>query len=123
MKIAISTDNDQVAQHFGRCDAYTLVEFKDNRIVSKEVIANPGHQPGFLPGFLAQYGVSCIIAGGMGRRAQDLFLAQNIETIVGVTGPVDQAIADYLSGSLQPGESLCNRQQGEHQGEHCSKDH
>ncbi len=119
MKIAIATENDQVAQHFGRCAAYTLVEFKDNRVLGREIIANPGHQPGFLPRFLAERGVSCIIAGGMGRRAQDLFAAQNIETIIGVTGPVDRAIAGYLSGDLPRGESLCDHLQ-QPGGHHCS---
>jgi predicted Fe-Mo cluster-binding NifX family protein len=119
MKIAIATDNGYVAQHFGHCAAYTLVELEDNRVVSKELIENPGHQPGFLPGFLARYGVSCIIAGGMGQRAQDLFAAQDIESVVGVTGSVEQVIADYISGSLQTGESLCDHRHGEHR---CSEE-
>ena len=34
MKIAIATDNGYVAQHFGHCAAYTLVELEDNRVVS-----------------------------------------------------------------------------------------
>ena len=69
--------------------------------------------------FLAKHGVSCIIAGGMGQRAQDLFTEQNIETIIGVTGSVEQVIADYLAGSLQPGESLCDHRHGGH---HCSEE-
>ncbi len=66
---------------------YTLVELEDNRVIKKELIENPGHRPGFLPGFLARHGISCIIAGGMGLRAQELFAEQGIEPIVGVTGP------------------------------------
>ncbi|NLA05502.1 MAG: dinitrogenase iron-molybdenum cofactor [Firmicutes bacterium] len=125
MKIAIATDQNNVAQHFGRCPAYTLVEIEEGRVTGKEVIENPGHQPGFLPGFLARHGVSCIIAGGMGWRAQELFSAQNIESVVGVTGPVDRVIEDYLSGDLQPGESLCTHQEGgqHHGGAHCDKKH
>lgn len=120
MKIAIATENDYVAQHFGHCATYTLVELEENRVIGKEVIANPGHQPGFLPGFLAKYGVSCIIAGGMGQRAQQLFAGQGIDTVVGVAGPVEQVISDYLAGNLQSGESLCDHQYRQHQ---CSEDH
>lgn len=65
-KIAISTDGEAVAAHFGRCPAYTIVEINDGVIQSRELIANPGHEPGFLPGYLAERGVTCIVAGGMG---------------------------------------------------------
>ncbi len=120
MKIAIATESGQVAQHFGHCSQYTLVELEDGRVTAKEVIENPGHQPGFLPGYLARYGVSCIIAGGMGQRAQQLFAEQGIETVVGVTGTVEKVIDDFLSESLQAGESLCDHRHGEH---HCSEEH
>ena len=119
MKIAIATENGFVAQHFGHCAVFTLVELENNEVVRKELVDNPGHRPGFLPGFLAKHGVSCIIAGGMGQWAQDLFTEQNIETIIGVTGSVEQVIADYLAGSLQPGESLCDHRHGGH---HCSEE-
>lgn len=73
MRIAVATENGQVAQHFGRCPEYTLLDVESGQIRSKVVIPNPGHQPGFLPPYLAEKGVSCIIAGGMGPSAQDLF--------------------------------------------------
>jgi len=106
-KVAISTDGDEVAAHFGRCQAYTIVEIADGAIQSRELIPNPGHEPGFLPGYLAQRGVTCIVAGGMGPRAQGLFDQQGIETIVGVSGSVEDAIQAYLRGELEAGESLC----------------
>jgi len=108
MKIAITTDRNLVAQHFGHCPEYTLVELENGKILSREVIPNPGHQPGFLPGFLARQGVSYIIAGGIGQRAIELFNQENIEVIVGIDGPVDQAIDDYLAGKLMSRESLCD---------------
>jgi len=110
MRVAVSTEGGQVAQHFGRCPEYTIVEIEGDKIVSKEVIPNPGHQPGFLPGYLASNGVNVIIAGGMGPRAQGLFAQHNIQTILGVSGPVDQVIDDFLQGKLEGGESLCDRE-------------
>ncbi len=108
MKIAVATENNSVAAHFGHCPEYTLVEVADGKIVGQEVIPNPGHGPGFLPGYLARQGVSCIIAGGMGGRAQGLFAEENIETFVGISGPVKQVIDDYLSGNLKSGISMCD---------------
>ena len=106
-KVAISTDGDQVAAHFGRCQAYTIVEIADGAIQSRELISNPGHEPGFLPGYLAQRGVTCIVAGGMGPRAQTLFDQQGIETIVGISGAIEETLQALLRGELEGGESLC----------------
>lgn len=120
-KIAIATDGAEVAQHFGRCPAYTLVEIRDGLVTGKTVVPNPGHQPGFLPRFLAEKGVGCVIAGGMGPRAQNLFAEQGISTITGVTGPVEEVIESYLSGNLVEGESLCDH--GQHGGNNGCGEH
>ena len=82
MKIAIATENGFVAQHFGHCAVFTLVELENNEVVRKELVDNPGHRPGFLPGFLAKHGVSCIIAGGMGQRAQDLLRSKILKPLL-----------------------------------------
>ena len=107
VKIAISTDNEMVSAHFGRCPEFTIVEIEGNKLKNKEVISNPGHHPGFLPDFLHQKGVSAIIAGGMGHRAQGLFAEKGIQAIVGITGSIDEVIQKVLSGKLEVGESLC----------------
>ncbi len=108
MKVAVSTDASQVSAHFGRCAEYTLADIDDGKVIKKEVIPNPGHQPGFLPKYLAEKGVKVIICGGMGQRAQALFADQDIQTCVGVTGPVDAVLEQYAAGTLVPGESTCD---------------
>lgn len=114
MIVAVATEGDMVAQHFGRCPEYTLFKLIDGSVREEKVIANPGHEPGFLPGFLAQMGVNCIIAGGMGPRAQSLFAGENIETFIGISGPIRVIIDAYLAGKLQSGESTCDHQHGDH---------
>ena len=108
MIISVSTDNGLVSEHFGRCPEFTVVEIEEGKLKSRKTIPNPGHQPGFLPEFLHDLGVSCIVAGGMGQRAQGLFAEQGISTIVGVTGSVDQAVNGLLAGTLKSGTSLCS---------------
>jgi len=107
MKIAISTDGDQVSAHFGRCPAFTILEVDGGNLVSRETVPNPGHHPGFLPEFLHQMGVHCIIAGGMGQKAMTLFDAYGIQSLMGIVGTVDETISQLLSGTLRGGESLC----------------
>lgn len=108
MRVAVSTDGEMVAAHFGRCEAYTLADLENGSVVRSEVIANPGHEPGFLPGYLAERGVKCIVAGGMGPRAHGLFAEQGIQTIVGVSGRVLEALSALAKGELQGGESTCD---------------
>ena len=110
MKIAIPTDNGQVSGHFGHCGEFTIydVDKSGKKVGSKECIANPGHQPGFLPGFLAEKGINCIIAGGMGLKAKQLFDQNNIQTITGASGIVDEVIQEYLAGNLISKGDYCD---------------
>lgn len=114
MKVAISTDNNQVSAHFGRCQQYTIFEVHGNEVTGKTVVNTPGHQPGMLPPFLSQKGVNVVIAGGMGPKAQNLFMQMNIEPIIGVSGEVDEVIHDFLQDKLETGESTCDQGQDHH---------
>jgi len=114
MKIVISTENESVSPHFGRCPHFTLVDISDGKLQNRTVIENPGHSPGFLPQYFADKGVECIIAGGMGVRAQNLFVQYGIETVLGITGRVDDVIDEIINGTLKGGESLCDRARGGH---------
>lgn len=107
MRVAISTDGDYVSAHFGRCPSFTIVNIENDKVAKKEMVENPGHQPGFIPQFLHQKGVECIIAGGMGMRATGLFNELGIQAIVGVGGRVDDVIEKLQKGALEGGESLC----------------
>jgi predicted Fe-Mo cluster-binding NifX family protein len=112
MKVAISTEKGHVSSHFGRCQSYTIVEIENGQILKQEEIPNPGHQPGFLPQYLSEMNVSCIIAGGMGPRAQSLFAQKNIETLIGVQGPIDEVIEKLINQELEIGDDLCDHRHG-----------
>jgi predicted Fe-Mo cluster-binding NifX family protein len=128
MRVAISTDGEYVSAHFGRCPAFTIFDIDEGRVVGREMIENPGHQPGFIPRFLHDRGVNCIIAGGMGPRAAEIFSALGMEAIVGVAGKVSDTVALLLEGRLSGGSSLCQPGAGKGYGldkaicEHSNKD-
>lgn len=124
MKVAIATENGYVSAHFGRCPTYTIVDIENASITSRQEIGNPGHQPGFLPRFLAEKGVDVVIAGGMGPRAQDLFTQNGIKNIRGVQGKVEDVIQAFLKNELQSGNDLCSHphDHGESQHETEQKD-
>lgn len=120
MIVAIATENNLVAQHFGRCPEYTLYQIVEGAVKEQKRIANPGHEPGFLPRYLAEMGVNTIIAGGMGPRAQSLFAGESIETYIGVCGAVSDVIDAYLAGELQCGTSTCDHPHSDHgEGHSC----
>lgn len=127
MKAAISTDGEYVSIHFGRCPSFTIVDMQDGCVMTKTEIPNPGHRTGFLPQYLHEKGVECIVAGGMGGRAVDLFEQFQIRPILGFTGTIEEAINGLLDGSLESGESLCQPGAGKGYGldktdKHPSKD-
>ncbi len=115
-KIAIPTDGQEVAVHFGRCSKYTIFDLDDD-VVNKEVIDNPGHSPGFLPRYLHDMGVEVVLASGMGIKAKTLFDNNDIEVVTGVRGDVDICIKDYIDGTLESEDNTCDHDGSEHHGQ------
>jgi len=107
-KIALPTEGNMVSGHFGHCEKFILIDVAEGKIINKDEIPAPEHQPGFLPGFLAQKGVNVIIAGGMGVRAKDLFTENNIEVFAGVNGSIDDVVNNYINGTLKTTDSFCS---------------
>ena len=105
IRTAVSTDNGEVSAHFGRCPSFTIAEIADGRVESVEVMDNPGHHPGFAPRLLNERRVDCIVAGAMGARARELLAKYNIQTVLGVQGPVQAALEMLAAGDLTGGES------------------
>ncbi len=112
MKIAISTDLGRVSEHFGRCPEFTIVEIEGNKIKNKKVIENPGHMTGFLPKFFKEQGVSYVIAGGAGFRAQELFEQFGIKLITGIQGEINGVIKSFIKGEIKQGKDFCEPGEG-----------
>lgn len=106
--IVIPADRNKVSPHFGHCQQFCIVKTDGKEVVEKEFTPNPGHEPGFLPRFLRDLGAECILAGGMGRRAVNLFNENGIEVITGVSGTVETVITRYLDGSLETDANICD---------------
>jgi len=108
VKVAIAVEAGQVAPHFGRCQSYLVAEVQDGRIGIRQQVESPGHEPGVLPAMLHDLGVGCVIAGGMGPRAQGMFEQYGISTIVGVAGAAQDALSQFADGTLEGGATLCD---------------
>ncbi len=107
MRIAISTEGDLVSMHFGRCPSFTIVDIENGKVTNKSSLDNPGHEPGAIPKFLNENCVNCLVAGGMGVRAQTFFQEFDIEVVIGADGTIDEVIEKLKEGKLEGGESAC----------------
>lgn len=106
---AIPTENGKLCAHFGHCEKFAVVETEDDKVIGVEFITPPVHQPGVYPEFLAGKGVSVIISGGMGVKAQQLFAQNNIEVSIGVAAEEPIAVVEkYINGHLKTGENMCD---------------
>ncbi len=73
MKFAIPLARGVLCNHFGHSEEFAIIETENGQIKDKELHTPPPHEPGVLPRWLGELGVKVVIAGGMGRRALDLF--------------------------------------------------
>ena len=111
MRIAIPTANGRLSTHFGHCEEFALLDMDTQKkcLLKTETVKAPAHEPGLLPQWLAERGVSVVIAGGMGRRAQDLFAEHKIKVVVGAPADTpENLVAAYLGGTLKAGENVCD---------------
>ncbi len=108
-RIAIPLEGGILCSHFGHCEQFAIVDAEGNTITEETLITPPPHEPGLLPGWLAEKGVTDVIAGGMGQRAIDIFNIHKINVFVGapVKSP-DELATDLLNDKLQAGANYCD---------------
>jgi len=111
MKIAIPVAQGRLSMHFGHCEAFAIIEVdeQDKRILNETLAQPPGYEPGMLPRWLNENGVSIVLAGAIGQRAQQFFAQFGISVLVGA--PVEEPrklVTDYLSGELACGGNICD---------------
>lgn len=111
MRIAIPLADGALCVHFGHCQTFALVDVdpESRQIKGREDIVPPPHEPGLLPPWLQERGVTMVIAGGMGQRAQALFRDRGISVVVGAPSDAPESLVTrYLAGTLVSGVNLCD---------------
>jgi predicted Fe-Mo cluster-binding NifX family protein len=96
-KIAIPVNNGILDGHFGHCKQFAIYEMDGKTIVNENIIDAPPHEPGLLPRFLAEKGVTDIIAGGMGQKAITLFHENGVNVFVGAPQLAARNLVDGFS--------------------------
>ncbi|MBE9524003.1 MAG: NifB/NifX family molybdenum-iron cluster-binding protein [Chloroflexi bacterium] len=126
MRIAISAQTSNgldstIAQHFGRCPYFAIVDVQDREIQTVELIENPffaGHQVGQVPGFINEQKADVMLSGGMGGRAIQFFQQFGIETATGASGTVRSTLENYFGGGLTEAAPCAESIEHGHGGNH-----
>ena len=121
MKIAVTYDNGNIFQHFGRTESFKVYDVEDNKVVSSEVIGSNGVGHGALAGLLADRAVDVLICGGIGGGAQQALSDAGVELVAGAEGDADQAVEAYLKGKLISTGANCDHHH--HEDGHSCGDH
>lgn len=133
MKLAVTTENGMIFQHFGKCQLFTVYEVQDGRVVSKELLSSGGSGHSALATLLSQNGVNLLICGGIGGGAKNALAEAGVELVAGASGSTDAAVEAYLAGTLVhdadftcghhdhgAGHSCGGHEDGHSCGGHCS---
>ncbi len=109
-KIAIPVDDQEVLDaHFGHCKFFMLMDTDGTSVTAKEKVVPPPHEPGLLPKWLSEKGVTDILAGGMGHKAINLFNANKVNAFVGAPQlAAEELVAGFLAESLSFKANYCD---------------
>ena len=124
MRIAVTYENGQIFQHFGRTEQFKLYDIADGKIINEQVTGTNGAGHGALAGFLKSAGVDVLICGGIGGGAQMAMQEAGITLYGGNMGSADDVVASFLSNTLaQNSNPTCDHHGHEHGEGHSCGEH
>jgi len=109
-KIAVPVDtNGTLDGHFGHCAFFALFQIEEEKITKKEQVSPPPHEPGVLPKWLAEEGVTDVLAGGMGNRAIQIFNENKVNVFVGAPKlPASALVNGFLNNTIDFSANYCD---------------
>lgn len=99
-KIAVTYENGQVFQHFGRTQQFKVFEVEGERILSETILNANEEGHAALAGQLREEAVDTVICGGLGMGMLNALQSSGIVVCANVSGDVDEAVKEYLAGTL-----------------------
>lgn len=115
--IALPMENGRLCEHFGHCEYFAIVKVENSKVVDIQELTPPEHVPGLYPRWVAEFGVTDVIAGGMGQKAIELFNQQKINAFVGApVKSVSEIVDDFINNRLALTANYCNHDHGHEHG-------
>ena len=120
MRIAVTYENGQIFQHFGRTGQFKLYDAADGKIINEQVVGTNGAGHGALAGFLKSVQADVLICGGIGDGAQMAMQEAGITLYGGNTGSADEAVQAFLAQTLvQNDDPTCDHRHEHGEGHSC----
>lgn len=112
MKIALPSRENQIDNHFGHCEYFTVFTVnKDTKeILDTQKVPSPvgcGCKSNIAQ-TLSEIGVKVMLAGNMGDGAVRVLNNSGIEVVRGCTGDIKTVALNWLSGTLMDSGDSCH---------------
>lgn len=118
MKIAVPvTSNNQVDDHFGHCEFYSIFTISDENVITSTTTIPSVQGCGCksnIASTLADDGVSIMLAGGIGGGAINVLLNAGIQVVRGCAGDATEIVNQYISGQLIDSGESCSQHETHH---------
>lgn len=100
MKLAIALEKDKVANHFGHCNDFRIVEIVENNVISTVDLHDEVETHHARAQYLKNKEVDVLLINGMGQPAYDRFIALGIPCFSAIGMSADEALNAYIKGLL-----------------------
>ncbi len=112
MKIALPSRNNNIDDHFGHCEYFTVftVDSQNKELTDSEIVNSPvgcGCKSN-IASTLADKGVKVMLAGNMGDGAVRVLNNSGIDVFRGCSGDVKAVALKWLEGSLVDSGDSCH---------------
>lgn len=123
MKVAVPTRGNEVDDHFGHCEMYTVFNIgENNKIISSEIVPSPqgcGCKSN-IGSVLKDKGVSVMLAGNMGNGALNVLMNQGIKVFRGNSGDVQMLAEAFLQGKVDDSGEGCKSHENHGEEHQCA---
>ena len=123
MIIAVTYDNGNVGQHFGKTEFFKIYSVEGKNILSQKVIDTDGHGHGALAGYLKKLNVEILICGGLGGGARNALAESGIKIYPGAIGNADRQVEAFLEGNLDYNADIACNHHNHEDGHSCGHNH
>lgn len=112
MKIALPSRGNQIDDHFGHCEYFTVftVDTDKKEIIDSQDVPSPAGCgcKSNIAATLSDMGVKVMLAGNMGEGAVRVLNSSGIEVLRGCSGDVKATALKWLEGSLKDSGDSCH---------------